>query len=318
MEHALFVAERQGEVVARCAALINRAWQRSHKAEEQTGFIGYFAARPGASEATAALLARAEGWLAERGIRRVIAPFNGSALIGMGLLTDAFDEGPMFPMVWNPPYYREYLEAAGYSPRYPIWVFELDFGSERYRELSQQVLSAPQCEVRPIDKRRWSEELELLRELFNAGMAEEWEMQQFTAAEFKEAFGPMKLALDARQIQFAVDDGRPIGFVIGLIDLVPLFRSFRGRLGPLQILRLMRAARVRTRAGAIGGALLPEYRGRHIATMAVSFFRDLEQMGFRRALYYPVNDDNAASRGLAEAIGAQGRVLYHCFDKQLG
>lgn len=75
---------------------------------------------------------------------------------------------------------------------------------------------------------------------------------------------------------------------------------------------------MRTRAGAIAGALLPEYRGRHIGTMAARFFRDLEQMGFRSALYYLVNDTNVVSRGLAEAIGARGRVLYHCFDRQLG
>jgi hypothetical protein len=41
-------------------------------------------------------------------------------------------------------------------------------------------------------------------------------------------------------------------------------------------------------------------------------------MGFARALYFPVNDANTASRGLAEAIGGRGRVLYHCFDKHLG
>lgn len=318
MEHTLFVAERKGEPVARCAALINRAWQRSHEGEETTGFIGYFAARPNASDAAAELLSRAEGWLAERGIRRVVAPFNGSALIGLAALTDAFDEGPMFPNPWNPPYYRDYLEAAGYDPRYPLWAFELDFDSERYRELSQQVLRSPQCELRPIDKRRWNEGLDTLRELFNASMTDEWEMHQFTAAEFKELYRPARIALDARLIQFALDDGRPIGFVVGLPDLVPMFRSFRGRLGPLQILPLLRARRVRTRAGAIAGALLPEYRGRHIGTMAARFFRDLEQMGFRSALYYLVNDTNVVSRGLAEAIGARGRVLYHCFDRQLG
>lgn len=318
IEHTLFVAERDGQPRARCAALINRAWQAAHEGEERTGFIGYFAARPDASDLAAELLARAEAWLAERGIRRVIAPFNGSALIGMAALTDAFDESPMFPMVWNPPYYSDYLEAAGYAPRYPFWVFEIDFSSERYREVTRRTLSRPRCEVRPIDKRRWSTELETLRELFNAGMSEEWEMHRFTPAEFKELFGPMKMTLDPRLIQFAIDDGRPIGFVIGLTDLVPLFRSFRGRLGPLQILRLIRSGRERTRAGAIGGALLPEYRGRHIGTMAARFFRDLEEMGFENALYYPVNDANAASRGLAEAIGGRGRVLYHCFDKEVG
>ena len=52
--------------------------------------------------------------------------------------------------------------------------------------------------------------------------------------------------------------------------------------------------------------------------MAVRFFHDLDDMGFRSGLYYLVNDMNTASRGLAEAIGAHGRVLYHCFEKDIG
>jgi hypothetical protein len=40
-------------------------------------------------------------------------------------------------------------------------------------------------------------------------------------------------------------------------------------------------------------------------------------MGLSRSSYYLVNDHNVASRRLAESFGGQGRVLYHCFDKQI-
>ena len=318
MEHTLFVAEREGWPVARCAALINRAWQSSH-GTTTTGFIGYLAARPDAVADTVQMLERAADWLSERGIRNVIAPFNGSSTLGFGLLTDGFDESPMFPFSWNPPYYRDYLEAAGYAPSYPLWVFEIDFGSGRYRDALQRAQSASQCDIRPIDKLRWNRDLEILRELFNAGMREEWEMHQFTAAEFKELLHPIwRIALDPRLItQFILDDGRPIGFVIGATDLVPLFRSFRGRMGPVQLLRLLRSGRVRTRAAGLAGAMLPEYRGRRFGMMAARFFHDLQEMGYKSALYFPVNDGNVASRALAQALGARGRVLYHCFDKRI-
>jgi hypothetical protein len=192
--------------------------------------------------------------------------------------------------------------------------------SERYRDVSRQMLSSRQCDVRLIDKRRWARDLEILRGLFNAGMRDESEMQQSTAAEFKELFRPIwGVIFDARIItQFAVDVGREIGFVAGAVDLVPLFRSFQGRMGLSQIFRLMRTGRIRTRASAVFGAALPDYRGRHIGTMAARFFNDLQEMGFTTALYFPVNDANTASRGLAEAIGGRRRVLYHCFDRHLG
>ena len=62
----------------------------------------------------------------------------------------------------------------------------------------------------------------------------------------------------------------------------------------------------------------PQFRGRRIgATLAASLYRNIEAMGLRESSYYPVNDSNVQSRGLAESLGGQGRILYHCFDKQI-
>ncbi len=75
MEHSLFVASN-GRDLARCAAFVNRRWQRDKG--EAAGFIGYFAAVPDAGAEVAEMLEAAERWLAERGATRVIAPFNGA------------------------------------------------------------------------------------------------------------------------------------------------------------------------------------------------------------------------------------------------
>jgi hypothetical protein len=107
-EHTLLVASN-GRAVARCAPMINRRWQRGGR--EDVGFIGYFAAAPGAEAAVAAMLDAAERWLAERGMARVIAPFNGDAFHGFATQVDAFDEPPMFPLPWQPPYYPALFEG---------------------------------------------------------------------------------------------------------------------------------------------------------------------------------------------------------------
>jgi GNAT superfamily N-acetyltransferase len=308
-ERRLFLVEKAGYPVARCAAIMSQARDTPRWGAVPTGFIGYFAAEPHAAAATAAMLERAEGWLARRGVRRVIAPHNGSVKIGMAVLTAAFDESPMFPLPWNPPYYRDYLQAAGYGPRYPLWVYEVEFRSERFQEASRRVLGAPRCDVRAIDGDRWAVDLETLRKLFNASMRE-----RLSAVEFHETFPWLPASLDPSLVQLAFDGTRPIGFVIGLADLVPLFRGFRGELGPSELGRLQAARDVR-RAGAIVGALLPQYRGRGVGSMIVNFYHSLEEMGLVSGLYYPVNHSNATSRGLAEAIGGHGRILYHCFEK---
>jgi len=180
MSFALFATDR-----ARCAAIVSPLWQRARE-EPKTASVGYFAAGADAADEVAELLDSAESWLGQRGMTRVIAPFNGSAVLGVAALTDAFEESPMFPMPWNPPYYEEYLTEAGYRPAYPLWYYDIDFTSDRYREASRRALADPQAEIRQIDKRRWREEVELGRELINEGFADEWEVHRFTPEDLRD------------------------------------------------------------------------------------------------------------------------------------
>ncbi len=302
---------------ARGVAIVNPQWQRSHD-EPQTGFVGYFAAAPDSEGQAIEILDAAEDWLGRRGMTRVIAPYNGNAFLGMSVLTDAFDEQPMFPMPWSPAYYERYLLAAGYSPAYPLWYYEVDFAYERYRDFTERALESPECTVREIDKRRWSEEVETLRVLWNEGFADEWESLQYTPEQFSEFFKDLKQTFDSRALLIAEVEGEPAGLVMGMPDLGDAFRAMRGRLGPIKLLRLMRAARRPSRIGLLGIAVRPAFRGRRIgATLASTLYRNLQRMGFSQSSYYVVNDSNVQSRGLAESLGGQGRVLYHCFDKEI-
>jgi GNAT superfamily N-acetyltransferase len=312
MDACLLVVEGS----ARCAALVNRGWQAQR--EPDTGCVGWFAAGPGREAEVVELLCRAEEWLAARGVRRVIAPFNGTALLGLGVLTGGFGESPMFPFPWNPAYYPDYLERAGYAKAYPFYLYEIDFRSERYREATRNALQDAQCSLRPVDKRRWEEELDLLRRLFNEGFDEEWEFHRYSREQFDEVYAPLKRLFDRHLIQFAEVDGEPAGFVIGFPDFTPWFQSFAGRLGPIESLRLMRArGRVR-RIGLFAIGIVPRHRGKRIGrTLAASLYRELERRGFESSNYYLVNESNAASRALAMSFGARERLLYHCYEKHL-
>lgn len=317
MEHTLFVASDDRSDVARCAAFVNRRWQRDKG--EDAGFIGYLAAAPGADAAVGEMLEAAERWLAARGADRAIAPYNGATFHGMSTQTAAFDEEPMFPFPWQPPHYPHLLEAAGYRPTYPFWLYEIDFSSERYRTTSRRALEDARCAVRPLDKKRWKAEVETLRTLFNETFREEWEFHAMTSEEFHEFVDQIKPVLDRRQFLFAEVDGEPVGFCFGLPDWTPLFRSFKGRMGPLQILRMMLRARRYERAGLISIGVLDSQRGKHIGhTLAATLYRRYEELGLGGALYYPVNDHNLASRRFAESFGGRGRVLYTAYDKPLG
>lgn len=198
-------------------------------------------------------------------------------------------------------------------------MFDIDFSSERDRSVSRRSLEDARCAVRPLEKKRWNDELETLRFLYSETFREEWEFHAMTSGEFHEFFDQVKPVLDRRQLLLGEVDGEPVGFCFGLPDWTPLFRSLKGRMGPLQIARLPLGARRYRRAGLVAIGVLESQRGRHIGhRLAAALYRRYEELGLPGALYYPVNDRNLASRRFAESFGGTGRILYHAYDKPLG
>jgi GNAT superfamily N-acetyltransferase len=317
MEYALYISTKDGKDVARCSALINPRYQIAKGTEGAgVGFIGFFAAAPDCGPEVAAMLAAAEGWLRARGITRIIAPYNGAALMGLGLLTSGYDEEPMFPAVWTPPYYPAYITAAGFAPRYPLWFYDIDFSSERYQALKRKAAENTTVKVRPLDKKKWKSEMELLRGFFNETFKEEWEFAPMSPAEFNEFFDALKPIMDPRNGLFAEVDGKPAGWCFGFPDWGVLFRAFKGKVGPLKILNLMMNAGKYKRAGLVGIGVLDEYKGKGVAQcLAAALYGYYEERGMKGSLYYPVNDHNLRSRKFAESIGGTGRVVMHCYDK---
>lgn len=320
MRYALYIANKNGQDVARCAALINPRYQAAKGAEGSgVGFIGFFAAAPDCGPEVAAMLAAAEGWLRQRGITRIIAPYNGAAFMGLGLITAEFDREPMFPAVWTPPYYPAYITAAGFRPRYPLWIYDVDFSSERYQALKRRAADNATVRIRPLDKKQWKTDMEVLRHLFNETFREEWEFAPMTSGEFNEFFDQLKPIVDVRNVLFAEVDGRAAGWCLGFPDWGKLFRAFKGKVGPLKLLNLMMKAGKYTHAGLVGIGVLDEHKGKGVAQyLAAALYGYYEERGFKSSLYYPVNEHNLRSRKFAESIGGKGRVVMHCYDKQVG
>jgi len=314
MDISSFTASKRNREVARCAAIINPDYQEAKN--EKVGFIGYFAAAPDCESSVGAMLARAEGWLRERGIRRVIAPYNGSALLGMGLLISAFDEDPVMICGWNPPYYAAYLTQAGYRPTYPLWVYAYDFSSKKYVAAKERFATRYEFQVRPINKNRWETDLEIFRQVINETFTQEWEWYPIKREAFGEFFGSMKPMIDTQQMVIAEVQGKAVGVCIGIPDWNPFIRGLHGKLGVVQQIQfLLRGGRYKS-GGILFIAVRPEYRGRRIGPMLeLIVLQRYEELGLKKAFIYTINEKNLASRKIAEAIGGVPRLLYHAYDK---
>ena len=316
MELGLFIVEKNGQGVARCAAIINKRFQAQK--QPGAGFIGFFAAAKDCDQEVSEMIQSAETWLKERGVTKVIAPSNGGAPNSMGFLATGFDEDPMFPFPWHPPYYQPYIESLQYKPTYPLWYYEINFASKKYLEAKQRYANYDKTVIRPISKKNWDKDMETVTDMLNATFVHEWEFTKISHAEMKEFFGPMKDILAPQQILIAEVEGKPVGFCFALPDLTPLFRTFNGSIGLVAIFKLMTRANKFQRAGILGIGVVNDFKGKGLAkAIAMKLYGYHEALGLKSSLYFPVNESNMDSRGFAESIGGEGRLMYQVYDKKV-
>ena len=198
-EHAkvqLFLARRGGKVVGRISAHYDELALTQPPEQGMgpgTGNWGLFEAE---DEAVAhALIARAEQWLREQGMTRVLAPISLSIWEEPGLLVKGHDHPPMVMMGHNQPEYEAWIEARRLRRRQaaadlrPAVAGRLSAagatGSSRSGEKNARI------RIRPVDKRHFDRDAAIIIDILNDAWSDNWGFVPFTETE--KAYGAKKL-----------------------------------------------------------------------------------------------------------------------------
>lgn len=318
MDLGLFLLETEaGEPAGRAVGYVNRKWQRQRG--QSAGFIGNFCFAPEARpDDVAELFGCVEDWLRQRGCTSSICGIDGTGSLGVGVLTQDHDDRPPFPVRWHPQQYAGLIQAVGYEPVRRFWTYVVRFDNDQFRSAASRSAKEPGCRIRAVDRGRWKAETRLLGDLFNETFVDEWEMNRYSEEEFAESWGSMKWVVDPRTLLIAEVDGEPAGFCVGLPDVSPLMQSFGGRMGPFKMIGMLRGVKKVRSHGLYVVGVRERFRGRHIAqTLACGLYDHYEELGLDSASYYLVDDENIASRRVAESLGATGRIRLHCYQKPL-
>lgn len=111
-EAEYWLAYKDGKLAGRIAALINHRyvekWGNKYGRFGWVEFIEDF-------EVAEALFRTAEDWLRSKGMVGVNGPMGFTDLDKEGLLIEGFNEMGTMPMIYNHPYYPEYIERLGYT-----------------------------------------------------------------------------------------------------------------------------------------------------------------------------------------------------------
>src|SRR5579884_2089708 len=122
-EAEYFLARRDGRVVGRITAQIDRAFNDFHKTD--WGMFGFLEFEDD-QELLDALLGTAAEWLRQRGCERMVGPMDFQMNDESGVLIEGFDREPMIKQPWQPPYYQQRCEEAGLQKAMDLLMWERD------------------------------------------------------------------------------------------------------------------------------------------------------------------------------------------------
>lgn len=316
-----FLALRGTEAVGRIAAIVNHAYNDFH--EDRTGFIGLFECEDD-PEVAGLLLDTATDWLRQRGRSEAIGPFNLSSndeLYSPGILLDGFEHPPVLLMAHSPPYYARLFEEAGWTKAKDLLAYWTDWlePPERFvRALKRMSRSMTGLEIRSMDLRRLDQEVEVVKEVYNAAWEKNWGFTPLTDAEIRHMAKDLKPIVDPRFALIAEVDGEPVGFALALPDFNQVLKHLNGRLLPFGIFKILWYRRRITRLRVFTLGLKPEYRRTGIdALLYLRIYENGSPVDLARGEASWILEDNWGMRRAMERMGGYVYKTYRVYGKPL-
>jgi hypothetical protein len=336
-EHAtaqLFLAERDGMVVGRISASIDKAWTPMPEAQgggADMGNWGYLDAED--QETADALIAAAEGWLRAQGVRRVLAPVSMSMWEEPGLLIHGHDHPPTVMMGHDDARYQGWVEALGYQKAKDLHTWDLDI-TQPFPPLVERIIASgeknPRIRIREVNKKKFDEEAAVILGILNDSWCDNWGFVPFTASEIAFAGKKMKPIIFNDLVRVAEYDGEPVAFMMTWPDLNEMQADLGGELFPFGFVKLLwrlngglsGAPKVRTMRVPLMGVVKRLQASRlasQLAFMMIEYIRraSVTKYGATRGEIGWILEDNQGMNSIAETINSRINKTYRIYEKAL-
>ena len=256
-EAELFLARRDGRVVGRISAQIDRAFNEYQG--NAWGMFGFLELED-APDILPALLEAASIWLRAHGRDRMIGPMDFGMNDESGVLIEGFDRMPFVKQPWHPPYYAARCEEAGLEKAVDLFMYELVI-SDRSKilpivfKLAGQVEERHGITIRRMSRRSLRRDMDRFAEVYNEAWSENWGFVPYSERDLDVYAQEMQLVFDRNWFMVAeTADGDTAAIAITVPDVNQVLAKMNGRLLPFGWWYFLRRASIidRVRVGFLG------------------------------------------------------------------
>jgi hypothetical protein len=259
-----FIAERDGAVVGRIAALENKPFNQFHNVKDAEFYLFDCV---NDQEVADALFETVFDWARQRGLTKLVGPKGFGPLDGYGIQIEGYEHRQMMNMMnYNYPYYRDLVENLGFTK-------VVDFVSSyvqpqafycppKVRKAAGIAKKRATFQVLDFKNKRellsWAEKI---GEAYNKAFVNNWEYYPLTQREIDFVVDNVMTIVEPNLIKIIVKDGDVVGFVLPFPDVSAAMQKNKGKLGPIAILRLLLEIKRTNWISFNGVGILPEYQG---------------------------------------------------------
>jgi len=324
-ERELWLAEKDGKPAGTIAAIINH--QRNEKLKDGVGMFGFFESIDDPAVARG-LVDVAVDWLKNHKLDIIRGPYNPSESDEVGILVDGFDTRPALLEAHTPPYYSALLESAG-MVKYQDIVARMrlvppelhDLSEalpEKFIKVARLVKKRPDLLLRPVDMKRWDEEIRVACDIYNQALGTLPEYIPMSQDEFREFANSFKSIMDPNLGRLAIVNGKPVGFALALPDFNQALKHVNGKLNLPGLLKLLWFGRHLDRVSFKILVMIPEFIGSGIETLlTLEICEEIMHKGYREVDMSLTGDENEKSNLYQERLGMQVYRRYRIYEKDL-
>jgi len=221
-EMEFWFAINKSEVIGRIAAIKNNNHNSTHN--DKVGFFGFFECIDNLYVAKA-LLDTAADYLKSKGLTHIRGPENPSQNDEVGLLIEGFDGTPVVLMAYNPPYYANLIELAGFGKAKDLYAYKLihaDYMTPKMERLQALVRERNKVTARNVEfknKAQYNKDVETLKEIYNQAWVPNWGFVKMTDEEFYFLAEDLKKIAEPDFTFIVESNSEPAGFALALPDI---------------------------------------------------------------------------------------------------
>ena len=324
-EVRLFTAWRDGKLVGRTSASVDKAWLETWN--DATGHFGYFDTIDDV-EVARALLDKAEAWLRSKGMKRVNGPMSLNANQEIGVLVEGFEYPPVIDMAHSRTWQGGLAEQCGYKKEKDLlcWRYADTTGfNERTQKAWESIKKLPEVKLRSVNTKKLREELGVIMDIYNETWSGKWGYVPISSAELDKMAKDLSLVLDPDIAFIAEIDGQPGGMCITIPDLNEVIADMKGSLFPFNWAKLLWRTKVKNPSGArlilLGVREVYRKNMKRYGALSAAMYVEVAKRGLAKGytkaeLSWTREDDAPINLGI-RSMGAKVYKRYRVYEKQL-